>query len=152
MQKKSSNLNHYGLVSVTYSENNFTALDGIERRGQYAQKWIANVSAGYIFNERWEASLKFRYATGSPYTPYNFDGTQNRLDYLSNNLKDSHGLDVRVDRRWNFESLTLITYIDIQNIYNQKNVSTVRWNYETRQVEENSEIGILPSIGISLEF
>ncbi|MCB9249941.1 MAG: TonB-dependent receptor [Ignavibacteriales bacterium] len=152
MQKKSSNLNHYGLVSVTYSENNFTALDGIERRGQYAQKWIANVSAGYIFNERWEASLKFRYATGSPYTPYNFDGTQNRIDYLSNNLKDSHGLDVRVDRRWNFESLTLITYIDIQNIYNQKNVSTVRWNYETRKVEENSEIGILPSIGISLEF
>jgi hypothetical protein len=152
MQKKSSNINHYGIASITYSQAYFTGLDNIERKGQYDQKWIVSLSAGYIFNNKWEASLKFRYATGSPYTPYNFNGTQNVSDYLTAQLKDSHGLDVRVDRRWNFEGLTLITYIDIQNIYNQKNITAVRYNYATREIEENEEIGILPSIGISLEF
>lgn len=152
MQKKSSNINHYGIASITYSQTYFTGLDNIERKGQYDQKWIVSLSAGYIFNNKWEASLKFRYATGSPYTPYNFNGTQNVSDYLTAQLKDSHGLDVRVDRRWNFDGLTLITYIDIQNIYNQKNITAVRYNYATREIEENEEIGILPSIGISLEF
>lgn len=152
IQKKSSSLKHYGIASITYSESYFTSLDGIERTGQYNQEWIANISAGYIFNDKWEAALKFRYATGSPYTPYNLDGTQNRADYLTSSLKDSHGLDVRVDRRWNFEGWALITYLDIQNIYNSKNITAVRWDYKERKVEENSEIGILPSIGISLEF
>jgi hypothetical protein len=151
-QKKSSSLNHYGIASVTYSETYFTALDGIERQGQYNQSWIVNLSAGYIFNDKWEAALKFRFATGSPYTPYNLDGTQSRINYLTSSLKNSHGLDIRVDRRWNFDGWALITYLDIQNIYNNKNITNVRWDYKERKVEESSEIGILPSIGISLEF
>jgi len=152
IQKKSSDISHYGIASLTYSETYFTSLDGIERKGQYAQRWIANLSAGYIFNDKWEASLKFRYATGSPYTPYNDDGTQNVYDYLTKNLDVSHALDVRVDRRWNFENWALIAYIDIQNIYNRKNVNGVRWNYAERKAEKSEEFGILPSIGISVEF
>jgi CarboxypepD_reg-like domain/TonB-dependent Receptor Plug Domain len=152
LQKKSSNSSHYGITSITYSETKFTSLDGIERKGQYEQNWIVSLSAGYIFNDKWEASLKFRYATGSPYTPYNLDGTQNVNNYLTKSLKDSHGLDLRVDKRWNFNSCSLITYLDIQNIYNQKNITGVRWNQAERKAEENYEIGILPSIGISLEF
>ena len=151
-QKKSSNLNHYGIASLTFSESNFTGLDGIERTGQYSQKWIFSLSAGYIFNEKWEASLKFRYASGSPYTPFNFDGSQSVRNYLTNNLNDVHSLDLRVDRRWDFEGWALITYLDVQNVYNNKNVTQVRWNFKERKAEENSEIGILPSIGISLEF
>lgn len=152
IQKKSSNINHYGIASITYGETYFTGLDGIERKGQYDQKWIINLSAGYIFNEKWETALKFRYATGSPYTPYNLDGTQSVSSYLSKTLNDIHSLDVRVDRRWAFEGWSLITYIDIQNIYNNKNVTQIRWNFKERKIEENEEIGILPSIGISLEF
>ncbi len=152
MQKKSTNRNHYGIASITYSQSKFTSLDGVERSGQYDQRWIVSLSAGYIFNEKWEASLKFRYATGSPYTPYNFDGTQSIGNYLIDNFRDSHALDVRVDRRWNFDGWALVTYIDIQNIYNQKNISSIRWNYAERKIEESEGIGILPSIGISLEF
>jgi len=152
LQQKSSGSNYYGITSLTFGETNFTALDGIERKGQYNQKWILSISAGYIFNQKWEASMKFRYATGSPYTPFNLDGSQNINQYLTNTLDDTHSLDIRVDRRWDFEGWALITYIDIQNIYNNKNITQVRWNYKDRKVDENEEIGILPSIGISLEF
>ena len=63
MQKKSSDIPYYGILSLTYSESDFTALDGIERPSAYEQTWIFNVSTGYIFNEKWEASFKFRFAT-----------------------------------------------------------------------------------------
>ncbi|MCB9258206.1 MAG: TonB-dependent receptor [Ignavibacteriales bacterium] len=152
MQKKSATSNHYGVLSVTYSQSKFTGLDNIERTGQYDQTWIVSLSAGYIFNENWEASMKFRYATGNPYTPYNFDGTQNIPDYLTARLDPTHSLDLRVDRRWDFNGWNLIAYIDIQNVYNKKNDNNVKWDYKTMQIDKQSDIGILPSIGISVEF
>lgn len=152
IQKKSSQNNLYGILSVTFSETNFTGLDGIERIGQYDQSWIVSFSSGFIFSENWEAAVKFRLATGNAYTPYNFNGTQSIENYLSERLGTTHGLDIRVDRRWNFSNWSMVAYIDIQNIYNQKNVNAVKWDYRTMQIDEQAEIGILPSIGISVEF
>ncbi|MBI1931102.1 MAG: TonB-dependent receptor [Ignavibacteriales bacterium] len=152
VQKKSSKNNLYGILSVTYSQTKFTGIDGIERTGQYDQSWIISLSSGFIFNENWEAAVKFRLATGNAYTPYNNDGTQSVANYLTERLNANHGLDIRVDRRWNFSNMSLIAYIDIQNIYNHKNVNTVKWDYKLMQIDEQADIGILPSIGISLEF
>lgn len=152
IQKKLSQTPYYGILSLTYSQTNFTALDGIERPGSYDQNWIFNVSGGYKFNEYWEASTKFRFASGRPYTPFNSDGTQNIADYNTRRLKSAHSLDIRVDKRWFFTGWTLITYLDIQNIYNRNNLSGIRWDPREQRVDESSSIGILPSIGISAEF
>ncbi len=151
-QKRSSDVPHYALFSLTYSESKFKGLDGIYRNGSYDQRWIVNLSGGYIFNERWEASFKFRFATGSPYTPYNSDGTQSIENYNTMRYPDSHSLDLRIDRRWNFERWTLIAYIDVQNIYNRSNPSTINWDYKEMKSDIVSSIGILPSIGVSIEF
>jgi hypothetical protein len=152
VQKKLSDLRFYGIMSLTYSETRFTPLDGITRAGAYDQKWIINLSGGYKFNEKWEASMKFRFASGRPYTPFESDGTQLVSQYLSEYFDPLHSLDIRVDRRWYFSSTTLITYVDIQNIYNNKESNSIRWNPRTGTAERGSSIGILPSIGISLEF
>lgn len=152
IQKKSSDVPHYGLMSVTYSETKFTALDGIERYGKYDQRWIVNLSAGYIFNEKWEASLKFRFSTGSPYTPFNSDGSQDIDKYNSVRNIENHSLDLRIDRRFNFSGWNLIVYLDVQNVYNRKNSSFIRWDPKEKKVDNVSNIGILPSIGVSLEM
>ena len=152
VQKKLSDIPYYGILSFTYSQADYTSLDGIERPGSYDQNWLLSLSGGYKFNEFWEFSSKFRFASGKPYTPYNSDGTQNVADYNTRRLKSSHSLDVRVDKRWYFTGWTLITYIDIQNIYNQENQSGVRWDPQTMSVDESSSIGILPTIGVSAEF
>jgi hypothetical protein len=152
VQKKLSDIPYYGILSLTYSKSDYTSLDGIERSGSYDQNWIFNLSGGYKFNEYWELSSKFRFASGKPYTPFNFDGTQNIADYNTRRIKSAHSLDVRVDKRWYFSGWTLITYIDIQNIYNQNNQSGIRWDKREMRTDESSSIGILPSIGISAEF
>jgi hypothetical protein len=153
LQKKLSDTPLYGIVSFTLSNTEFTALDGIERAGTYEQPVIFNVSAGYRFDERWEASAKFRFASGKPYTPYNADGSQNTSAYNSLRMENAHSLDIRVDRRWNFAKWNLIVYLDIQNVYNNKYVGGVEWDQRTQMAEPNeSGIGILPSIGVSGEF
>jgi hypothetical protein len=143
----------YGLASVTIGRSRFTALDGVERPGSFEQEVIANLSGGWVFNEAWSASMKFRYASGRPYTPFTPTGSQNVAEYNAENTSPLHSVDVRVERQWNFESWNLIGYIDIQNVYNNKNTGGVRWNARERRVEINdSSIGILPSIGVSAEF
>jgi hypothetical protein len=152
IQKKLSDIPYYGIFSFTYSKSDYTSLDGIERSGSYDQNWIINLSGGYKLDEFWEVSSKFRFASGKPYTPFNADGTQNIADYNTRRLKSTHSLDIRVDKRWYFSGWTLITYLDIQNIYNQNNQSGIRWDPREMRTDESSSIGILPSIGISAEF
>ncbi len=151
-QKKLSDAPWYGVMSLSFNEARFTALDGVERPGSFDQRWILNLGGGYLFSEKWEASLKFRLATGRPYTPFNANGTQDALRYNTERTDANHSLDLRVDRRWFFENWSLVTYIDIQNIYNKKPVTIPRFNELTQQTEQPESIGILPSIGVSAEF
>ena len=152
LRKKLSRIPVYGIASVTYSKADYVATDGITRPGSYDQRWILNLSGGYRFNSGWEASMKFRYSSGMPYTPFNNDGSQNVSSYNLYTLPPNHSLDIRIDKKWSFETWSLITYIDVQNIYNRKNRNFIRWDARTGKIAESSSIGILPSIGISAEF
>jgi hypothetical protein len=153
LQKKLSEVPCYGLVSISWNEAQFKALDGISRSSSFDQRWIINVGGGYILNELWEFSGKFRIATGRPYTPYLPGGIQNVAAYNTVRIDANHSLDVRVDRRWNFNDWNLITYIDIQNIYNRKAVDVPVYDARTNEVKQTGgSIGLLPSIGVSAEF
>ncbi len=153
LQKKLSEVPCYGLVSISWNEARFNALDGASRSSSFDQRWIINLGGGYILNEFWEFSGKFRFATGRPYTPYNSDGSQNSTAYNSIRIGANHSLDVRVDRRWNFADWTLITYIDIQNIYNRKAINVPLYDKRTKTVKQpEGGIALLPSIGVSAEF
>ncbi len=152
IQKKLSEIPIYGIFSLTYAKTHFVSLDGIKRPGTYDQNLLINLSGGYKINRHWEVSTKFRFASGRPYTPYELDGTQKIDNYNTRRLKSAHSLDLRVDRRWIFNSWTLITYLDIQNVYNNRITSGIRWNRRTNTIDETSSIGILPSIGISAEL
>ncbi len=153
IQKKFSEIPIYGLLSLTYAQTNFVSLDGVERPSAFDSRFIFNFAIGWRIDELWEISTKFRTASGVPTTPFTNDG---RLDFTRYNegerLPDFHSADLRIDKRWNLAGSTLITYIDIQNIYGQKNVSGIRWNPRLGEAEFNRSIGVLPSIGVSWEF
>lgn len=152
IQKKLSDIPCYGTFSLSYNESKFAGIDGQMRPGSYDQRWIFNMGGGYILNERWEFSGKFRFASGRPYTPYNPDGTRSIDLYNSVRLQANHSLDIRVERRFNRVGWGIISYIDIQNVYNRKAVDIPTYNDRTGETENSSSIGILPSIGLSLEW
>lgn len=154
VQKKFSEIPLYGLFSLTLADTKFKSLKGDYIRGAYDSPVILNITAGYRFNPEWEVSGKFRLASGLPTTPFDPTTGQRIFDLYNQGerLPLYHALDVRVDKRWYFEDFTLNTYIDIQNIYNRKNVAALRWNPRFNKVEAQGSIGILPSIGINFEL
>jgi hypothetical protein len=161
LQKKFSDIPLYGLVSFTLNKSEVIAGNGLTYPGQYDQRFILNLSGGYIFNEKWEIAAKFRYFTGVPFTPV-YRPEDNPLgpgeiqnlpaEYLAGRTAAGHHLDIRVDRTFNFSSTTLIAYIDIQNIYNYKIPQRPRYDFWDNSISTSSDIGILPSIGVSYEF
>jgi TonB-dependent receptor-like protein/carboxypeptidase-like protein len=153
VQKRLSDIPLYGIMSLSYNKAEFTALDGIDRDGAYDQRIIFNLSGGWKIDNDWEVSAKFRFGTGMPYTGFNVDGSKKFDEYNAERLSAGHALDLRVDRRWNFSTWNLITFIDIQNVYNRKNIQAYRWDVRNQKVESTGgAIGILPTIGVSAEF
>lgn len=152
VQKRLSAVPLYGTGAVAVGWARFTPLDGIARSGTYERRVNATLSGGYRFGDRWEAGLKFRLGTGLPYTPYAADGSRDAAALNTARFPVTHALDVRVDRRWFFRSWTLVTYVDVQNVYNRRNVSGIRWDERTAQPELNESLGVFPTIGVSVEF
>jgi len=145
--------NFYGLINFSLFEAKYKALDGILRESDFNNRFLFTISGGYRFAKGWEAAAKFRFAGARPFTPINpVNGTQFAPEYNTARLPNYSRLDVRVDRRFNFKKWTLVTYIDVQDVWNQKNVTDFRWNKYTRKIEEDESIGILPTIGVNAIF
>jgi hypothetical protein len=153
IQKKVSDSPLYGRISLNYSETTFKALDGVSRPSSYDQRWRFSVSGGYAFDENWEFNAAFHLATGRPYTPFTqLTFQRSRDDYNTARVGTNHGLDVRVSRRWVTGKIVINTFIDIQNLYNRKPEEPPQWNQDGRYVEVTPTLGIVPSIGVSVEF
>ena len=46
----------------------------------------------------------------------------------------------------------LSAYLDVQNVYGRRNVTAYRWDPRSQAVQGDETIGVLPSIGVNLEF
>jgi len=161
IQKKFSEIPLYGLMSFSYGKSEVTANNGITYPGQYDQRFIFNLTGGYIFNSKWEVSGKFRYFTGVPFStiylpnenPLNPGSIQNLPEeYLASRTPAGHHLDLRVDRYFNFSNWTLIVYVDIQNVYDYDIPQRPTYDFWQDEINSTGSIAILPSIGISAEF
>lgn len=158
LQKKIAEDCCYGQAGVAFSRSEFEAPNGELYPGPYDQTIIFNLSWGYIPNSRWEYSAKFRFWTGSPYTPVNIpeenNGNIENLpeEYLSKRLNPGHHLDIRVDRRFDFVGLGVIMYLDIQNVYNNLIQIQPRYDFWEKEIFDRAGLGILPSIGIRMFF
>lgn len=154
----------YGLLSVTFNRTEFIAADGVYRAGRFDTPFIGTLALGWRPNDYWEISGKTRTSVGLPITP--FITTAERAaetgfpigtpDFALYNQGGRfpffYAIDLRVDRRWFFSGLQLITYIDVQNVTGNQAVSNYQYNPRTGRVETQTSIGVLPSIGINVEF
>lgn len=157
VQKQLSEVPIFGLASVSVARTTFDGADGRARAGSFDTRAIANAVLGWRPNARWELSGKFRIASGLPTTPFITTGPDaGTQDFTRWNegerLPVFHALDLRVDRRWSLQRVQLVGYLDVQNVYGRENVSGLQWNQREQRVERNTSIGLLPSIGFSVEF
>ena len=113
---------------------------------------LLNLTTFRKFKGNWQAGLKWRFAGGVPYTPWDLNKSAYRaawdaqgigyLDYSQFNslrLKGFNQLDIRVDKEWYFTKWRLNLYIDIQNVLNAKADSPISL-YRVEDVNGNPVI------------
>jgi len=161
---------YWWMVSYTYSVSEFQDKNGEYRPAVWDSRHFISLTAGKTWKSGWQVGGRWRYSSGTPYTPYDSVASSlisnwevaNRgiFDYNQLNterLAAFHMLDLRVDKRWNFERWQLNIFMDIQNAYGSKvqllpyltTVRDVNWDpvvdpddptrYELQQI--NSDTG-----------
>lgn len=126
-------------VSYTYYFSEFRKMDknfeptGVYQPTNWDNRHLVNILLGRSFKRGWDVGIRWRFAGGSPYTPYDVDLSSSvdnweqthrpKIDYSLYNterLPAYHQLDLRVDKTWFLKKVTLDLYVDIQNLYNYK--------------------------------
>ncbi|UMB55138.1 TonB-dependent receptor [Lutibacter sp. A64] len=180
-QKKSYN-GLYGIFSYTFVKSEFKDNAGSYIPSSWDNRHLLSITGGKKLKKNWEIGGKFKLVGGQPYTPYDYDASaiienynvsnSGILDYSklnSERFDTFHQLDLRVDKTWYWEKLSLNFYIDIQNIYGSEFTSqaylipiqdangnnSINTTDETKyNLEEisNSSGNTLPSFGVILDF
>lgn len=138
-------------ANISISDTYFYGLDGIKRASSFDQKWILNFLVSYNFTDIWSANLKFFFASGSPYTPFEKNGDQSPGQFNALRMPAVHSLDMRIEKRFYAESGSMF-YLDIKNIYNKKNLYYYYYDTAKGTVSHDPVISILPTIGIKFEL
>jgi hypothetical protein len=156
VQKKLGASPYYGQLSASVNRTRFTGVNGVATPGAFDTPVIANGVLGWRPNARWEVATRIRAGSGLPLTPYVTDGalagTLDFSQYNAQRLGAFFAADVRIDRRFVFGRRQLIAFIDLQNVTNRENEQPPSWNPRLRIVERQPSIGLLPGIGLNLEF
>jgi hypothetical protein len=152
----------FGWVAYTLSRSERRdSPDGEDYRFDHDQTHILTALGSYKLGRGWQAGARFRYVTGSPYTP-NVGGV---MDYdsgayapvestkvNSKRYPAFHQLDIRVDKTWTFKAWKLSAYLDLQNAYNHRNVEEISYNYNYSKTDTIAGLPLLPVLGIRGEL
>jgi outer membrane receptor for ferrienterochelin and colicin len=126
----------------------------------YDRTHILTVTGSYRLPKNWEIGTRFRYVTGNLYTPVTGAVVDADTDEYravsgpvnSSRVKAFHQLDVRIDKRWIYDSWMLNAYLDIQNVYDQSNVENVEYNYDYSKELAQQGLPVIPVLGLRGEF
>ncbi len=132
----------FAVFSYTFVRSEFTGLD--EER-YIASAWdnrhLISSLLGRKFNRGWEMGLKYRYAGGAPYTPFDLEASRQNYLSLGTGLQDYNQLntqrlqpfnqfDFRLDKKLNFRRLTLDLFLDVQNAFVLKSVAVPQYTFQ----------------------
>ena len=106
-----------------------------------------------------EFSLRWRYAGGRPYTPYDQNlSTRFNTGLIQPEQINSarypayHRLDLRFDYRKHYRNFNIVSFFSLLNAYNRANIFSYYWEKDENKVGRIDQWSILPIGGFELEF
>ena len=173
--------NFTGTLTYTLFKSEFTGEDVVYRPSSWDTRNMVNLLGSYNLPKNWNIAMRWRFVGGAPYSPIDMELSTNKdawsvnnrsyIDYENYNslrLKDSHQLDLRIDKEVYYNKLMLNFYLDVQNVYNfQSENSPIYTNKDVngmvmedpsdpekqllRQLDSFSGT-VLPAIGVMIKF
>ncbi|MDR9419539.1 carboxypeptidase-like regulatory domain-containing protein [Gracilimonas sp.] len=163
----------YGVAAFTLYKSEFTNLfsDGY-KPAVWDNGVLISLLGGYKFGNNWEVSSRYRFLGKAPYPPVDRDRTLENypavfFDYENlgaKKLDPLSQLDIRIDKKFNFQNLSLDVYLEVQNVLAQSSPSEPRYGLnrndngeiivprELVRVDSSDDGEVLPSIGLVLNF
>ena len=162
MLKHDQSEKFFGWVSYTLMRSERKEAPGEDfRLFDLDQTHIFTILGQYRMTSDWQVGGRWRYVSGNPYTPLGdpvLDATFGVYDPRevgatnSKRLPAFHQLDLRVDRRWTFDTWRLTAYLEMQNAYNRQNPETLQYNFDYSDHTFVTGLTVIPSFGIRGEF
>jgi outer membrane receptor for ferrienterochelin and colicin len=115
------------VLSYTYVRSKYSGIDNKLIASAWDNQHLVSTTLGIKLGKGWQIGLKYRFAGGTPYTPFNMAASQQNfvllgtgiLDYTKLNterLKYFSQLDLRVDKMFNFKKFSMDLFLDFQNV------------------------------------
>lgn len=170
-QQKLTN-NFYGIFAYTWFFSEFTGFDRNEfLPSVWDSRHLVSFTGGYKLKKNWEVSARYRFAGETPFAPTDQAATLENFPEVVRDFsrlgEEKIGifsqLDIRIDKKWNFEKLSLDLFIEAQNILSQDTPQPPEFglnrNTNGAVVEPRSLVEIpqgsgqvIPSIGVVVDF
>jgi hypothetical protein len=177
----------YATVSYTMVRSEFTGADASKFiPSAWDYRHLISGIFGYKFNKGWELGLKYRFVGGAPYTPFDMTASQESYATLGTGVRDYANLntlrlrtynqvDIRIDKKYNFNKWSIDLYMDVQNALGTKNQASPDYTFKRKAdnsdwyttdggplksdgsnavpvLLDNSSAIVTPSIGFVVEF
>jgi len=104
-----------------------------------------------------ELSVRYRYVGGKPYTPLQYDHNVQRwyedpsADYNTERLIAYHRFDLMILWHSNFKKFNLVSYFDLQNVFNRENIWDLQYNADGT-TSDIYQYQVMPVGGFTIEF
>ncbi|MFN8319828.1 MAG: TonB-dependent receptor [Saprospiraceae bacterium] len=131
----------FAVVSYTFVRSKFSGVNGLSIPSAWDNRHLVSLILGKKLGRGWELGLKYRYAGGAPYTP--FDATLSQQNYLTLGtgildynqlntlrLKGFSQFDLRLDKKWNYQKWTLDLFLDVQNLLVTQNPAYPQYTFQ----------------------
>jgi Carboxypeptidase regulatory-like domain/TonB-dependent Receptor Plug Domain len=163
LEKYLSN-NFYYMLSNSFYQSKYTALDGIERNTRFNGGYVSNLVAGKDFvskNQRrtFGVNIKLVYAGGFRETPIDLQKSKNlgyayfiQKEAYSKQIPAYYRSDLRISMKWNRQHMTSTLSLDLQNATNRKNVFGNFYDPLKTNITTVYQVGLLPILNYKIEF
>ena len=144
--------NIFYVVSYTYVRSLFSGLDNDLIPSAWDAQHLLSGTLGWKFGKKkdWQLGLKYRFAGGVPYTPWDLQASQMNYAVLGNGVLDFDDvngerlsnfqqLDFRLDKIVNLKKLSFTFYIDIQNLLGFENQSPDYYTFQRKPDDSGFE-------------
>jgi hypothetical protein len=155
--------NFYYLATLSLFDSKYRASDGKTRNSLFNGNFILNLLGGYEWQLRRQNAIsvdgRLSWAGGLRTIPIDLEASREAGETVRDDSRaydsrtdDYFRLDVRIAYKWNRPKATWTFAADIQNVTNHINPFFSEYNPETDQIEQVSQIGIVPAGVIRVNF
>lgn len=120
---------YWWMASYHYGKTEFQTAEGIWAPSVWDSRHSGSITAGRVWGKGWQAGIKARYSSGTPFTPFdeatsaiqdNWDLLQRGVfDYTNVNsqrLASFSQIDFRIDKVTARKNYSITWYLDLQNL------------------------------------